>query len=301
MKALPFVCALFAAIPASAQELILPEGARQLTERVRQFERYDLPVGVFDGELIPVQSLEGQITARTWRAGVGSKTTLQVFDPLRAQIADAGFDIVLDCAAVTCGGFDFRFATTVVPSPDMYVAIRDYYFLSAVRGNEALSLLVSRNPPDAYIQTIHVTPVAEGASSDPGRVAPSPETVVPIAEVLQRDGHAILSGLDFGTGADTLGPGPFSALAELAQALRQTPEMRVALVGHTDNVGQLERNILLSKRRAEAVRSRLIEAYDIDGARLEAEGMGYLAPITSNATPEGRETNRRVEAVVLAP
>ena len=48
------------------------------------------------------------------------------------------------------------------------------------------------------------------------------------------------------------------------------------------------------------MRQRLIDRYQIDPARLEGEGMGYLAPVGSNLTPEGREANRRVEAVLLS-
>ena len=70
-------------------------------------------------------------------------------------------------------------------------------------------------------------------------------------------------------------------------------------MGHTDNVGSLDANIALSRSRAEAVRARLIEAHGVDGARIEARGIGYLAPAAANDTAEGRETNRRVEAVLL--
>jgi len=75
--------------------------------------------------------------------------------------------------------------------------------------------------------------------------------------------------------------------------------MRIALVGHTDTVGGLQGNIALSRERAQAVRQRLIDDYDIAPERVEAEGTGYLAPLATNRTAEGREANRRVEAVLL--
>ena len=73
----------------------------------------------------------------------------------------------------------------------------------------------------------------------------------------------------------------------------------MALVGHTDDTGALQANVAVSTRRAEAVRARLIETYGVAANRIEAQGAGYMAPITSNATPEGRDINRRVEAVLL--
>ncbi|SDD69705.1 OmpA family protein [Ruegeria marina] len=300
------LCAALAAFPATAQDfgLSLPQGSRQLTERIRALDSYDLPTGVWANGAVPVRTLEGRVEKRSWRISVGSKTTLQILAPLRDQILEAGFDLLLDCAAQTCGGFDFRFATEVIPSPDMYVAVRDYRFLSAMRGDEALSLLVSRNPPDAYVQLVQVFPRSAPEAEDETVVAPAPVQPAPPIDMmgrLQTRGRVILSGLDFETGAGALGEGPFDTLGELAQILAADPALNLALVGHTDNVGSLESNIDLSRRRAEAVRDRLVEQYGIAPDRLQAQGAGYLAPIASNLTPEGRDANRRVEAVLLAP
>ena len=110
----------------------------------------------------------------------------------------------------------------------------------------------------------------------------------------------MLGGLDFESGTSTLGAGPFEALSQLAQILQAQPDLRIALVGHTDNVGSLEGNIALSQGRAEAVRQYLVAQYRIEPARLEVRGIGYLSPLASNMSQEGREANRRVEAVVLA-
>ena len=109
----------------------------------------------------------------------------------------------------------------------------------------------------------------------------------------------VLRGLDFASGEAVLGPGPHADLAALAAFLAQDPETRIALVGHTDNVGALDANIALSQARAEAVRARLIADHGVDGARVEARGVGYLAPVAANDTSEGREINRRVEVVLL--
>lgn len=71
------------------------------------------------------------------------------------------------------------------------------------------------------------------------------------------------------------------------------------MVGHTDDTGDLQANIAVSTRRAEAVRTRLIDAHGVAPDRIEAKGVGYLAPMASNATAQGRSLNRRVEAVLL--
>lgn len=293
------LCAALAALPAVAQELTLPPEARQLTNRDNPLDSYDLPVAVWDGESVPSREVQGRVVKRTWRMSVGSKTTLQVFAALRDQIEAQGYDILLDCPAEACGGFDFRFGTEVVPSPDMYVSIRDYRFMSAIRGEGVLSLLVSRNPPDAYVQIITVSPV-EVAPLEIAQTGQPEEGSEPgLSANLEAAGRAVLNDLEFETGADALGNGPFAVLSELADWLKQDATRRVVLVGHTDNIGALERNTALSQRRAEAVKARLVEAFEVAADQLETAGAGYLAPVASNATPEGREANRRVEAVVL--
>ena len=69
------------------------------------------------------------------------------------------------------------------------------------------------------------------------------------------------------------------------------------MVGHTDNVGEFNANLDLSKRRAEAVIGVLVGQYKQDRKRLTAVGVSYASPIAANASEEGRAKNRRVELV----
>jgi OOP family OmpA-OmpF porin len=140
------------------------------------------------------------------------------------------------------------------------------------------------------------------ALAAPGAVPAVPvqdEVAQTLGAQLWAQGRAILADLEFTSGAADLGAGPFQSLAMLAQFLQDHPNSRVALVGHTDAVGALEGNIALSRRRAAQVVARLVADYGIDTARLQAEGMGFLAPIASNRTAEGRLANRRVEVILL--
>ncbi|MEA3431203.1 MAG: OmpA family protein, partial [candidate division WOR-3 bacterium] len=79
--------------------------------------------------------------------------------------------------------------------------------------------------------------------------------------------------------------------------LQQNPELKLYVVGHTDNVGSLTYNMKLSQARADAVVTKLISEYSVNAERLEAHGFGFLAPVASNKTEEGRVKNRRVELV----
>jgi len=69
------------------------------------------------------------------------------------------------------------------------------------------------------------------------------------------------------------------------------------VVGHTDNIGDIDYNLRLSKARADAVVRELVTKYGISPDRLKAYGVGSLAPIAPNKTEEGRTMNRRVELV----
>ena len=90
-------------------------------------------------------------------------------------------------------------------------------------------------------------------------------------------------------------------MANLAEALKRDPSLRIKVDGHTDSDGTPEGNKVLSKDRAKAVALELINTYDIDSGRLKAFGYGQEQPVASNATPEGKAANRRVTVSKLAP
>jgi OOP family OmpA-OmpF porin len=289
---------------AAAVELTLPTGARQLADRTVAFDTYALPTGVYKNGDLPTPQLEGRILTETWRISGATATTLQLLAPLRAQLEAQGFDLTFECEDRNCGGFDFRFLIDVVPAPDMFVDIRNFRFLSAVNAKkEAVGILVSPSGSAAYIQIINVVPLTEGSLVT--TIAPTgvPSTGTPatstLAQALLDAGHVVLPDLVFETGSTALGTRPYAALESLSGFLNSNRQFRVVLVGHTDATGDLGGNIDLSRQRAAAVRDRLIENYGVNPDQVEAQGMGYLAPVASNLTPEGREANRRVEAVLL--
>lgn len=306
LRRLAVCLTLFALVPlpVSASELSLPAHARQLSDRVSPLDSHALPLGPFAGGAVAVRVFEGRVARQSWHLEGTAATTLQILAPLRDQIAAAGYDIVFECRDQACGGFDFRFGIEVIPAPDMHVDLRDYRFLAAVRGDdEALGLLVSRVGNSAYIQMIHTSPQEQEGLLITPQAGPGLQDwqgqTDDLAGALRADGHVILADLAFETGAAQLGQGPFASLQALAGFLDANPTYRIALVGHTDSVGSLAGNIALSKRRAGVVRARMLDQHGIAPVRIRAEGMGYLAPVASNLTPEGRKANRRVEAILL--
>ncbi|HEX7114149.1 MAG TPA: OmpA family protein [Steroidobacter sp.] len=116
---------------------------------------------------------------------------------------------------------------------------------------------------------------------------------------LAEKGRVATHGVLFDTGSDRIRPESTPTLAEIGTMLKEHPDLRLAIEGHTDNVGQDAANQVLSEKRAQAVRQYLITEFGIAGDRLEAKGYGASKPVSSNDTPEGRQQNRRVELVKL--
>jgi len=87
------------------------------------------------------------------------------------------------------------------------------------------------------------------------------------------------------------------ALQEISKLLSADANLKLFIVGHTDNVGSIDYNMKLSQARADAVIKALTTKYKINPQRLKACGMGQLGPVAPNKTEEGRAKNRRVELV----
>jgi OOP family OmpA-OmpF porin len=88
-------------------------------------------------------------------------------------------------------------------------------------------------------------------------------------------------------------------LSEVSDAIKQHPEIKLLEVqGHTDDDGNEEFNQQLSQRRADVVRTWLVD-HGIDGSRLSAKGYGFTRPVADNRIRTGRQRNRRVQFVIL--
>jgi OmpA-OmpF porin, OOP family len=116
-------------------------------------------------------------------------------------------------------------------------------------------------------------------------------------DALADKGRVATQGIYFDTGSDRIRPESTPTLKEIGAMLKDHPELKLTIEGHTDNVGSAESNQALSEKRAAAVRQFLIDSYQVDAARLQAKGLGQTKPAGSNDTPEGRQNNRRVELV----
>ncbi|MDH5264569.1 MAG: OmpA family protein [Betaproteobacteria bacterium] len=116
-----------------------------------------------------------------------------------------------------------------------------------------------------------------------------------IFDELSRQGRIALYIL-FDTGKATIRPESQPIVKQVVDMMKAHPEVKVAVEGHTDNVGAPAANRMLSEQRARAVVAA-ITAQGVASERLIAAGFGQDKPVASNANEDGRARNRRVELV----
>lgn len=117
-------------------------------------------------------------------------------------------------------------------------------------------------------------------------------------DALVADGRVSTQGILFDTGSDVIKPHSTPTLEEITSMLKEHADLKLAIEGHTDNAGDAAANQALSEKRAAAVKAYLV-GKGIDASRLESKGLGATKPKVANDTPEGRQTNRRVELVKM--
>ena len=109
-----------------------------------------------------------------------------------------------------------------------------------------------------------------------------------------KDFTGVIQGIEFDRDKASITPGSSTTLDKSAAVLQQYPSLRVLITGHTDNTGVREKNVQLSKERAEAVKAYLV-GKGVNPSRIETKGAGPDEPIDSNVTAVGRQRNRRIE------
>lgn len=295
-------------IQATAVTLDMPSNATLSDETVQALQSYDMPTSGWSSDSgMEVLTATGEVRMLAWRIDAPGVTPLQLLAPLQDQLVADGFEVLFSCTDDACGGFDFRFETPILPAPAMHVDLGDYRYLATRKtgddGVELVSLFASRTTSAGFVQVTRVgqaraNPVA--AADAPAVRAVAATITGNLAQELETRGRFVLADLAFQTGSAQLGDATFASLQDLADYLVANPQRTVALVGHTDSVGSMDGNIALSKRRAGSVLERLVTAYDIPRRQLEAEGMGYLSPLDTNLTDDGRDANRRVEVIMTS-
>lgn len=114
---------------------------------------------------------------------------------------------------------------------------------------------------------------------------------------IKSDETIILKNVFFNTDKYDLLPASFSELEKVIEMLKKEVHIKAEIIGHTDNLGNPESNLILSENRAKSVVNYLIKN-GINPERLTWKGMGESQPIDNNSTKEGRANNRRTEMII---
>ena len=120
-----------------------------------------------------------------------------------------------------------------------------------------------------------------------------------IRHQLIETGSFSTSGILFDVNKATIKSSSAAILADLGKALKENPEVKISITGHTDSDGSETANQLLSEQRAESVKNYLAMNSGIEKSRMTALGKGEAEPVAENTSEEGKIKNRRVEFKVL--
>lgn len=128
--------------------------------------------------------------------------------------------------------------------------------------------------------------------------APVPVTVATPAPIVRQQEYCTTLDIEFEIDNAAIQRAEKEKLAVVANFLNKYSATTAAIEGHTDDVGDTDRNLKLSQRRAESVVDYLVTHYNIAKNRLTATGYGESQPIADNSTEEGKRHNRRIKSVI---
>lgn len=207
----------------------------------------------------------------------------------------AGFETVFACADKACGNFGG------------YVQTWDGA-VTNFGAHESRYALTRLNRPEGTVwAALYVTPIGlpltkvivlEERPMDTGMVKVD---AAALKKGLEEFGYIAVYGIEFDTGKATLKPSSAPALEEVKKLLDESPNLKLYVVGHTDDVGKESANVTLSNARAVAVVQQLTTKYKVAKSRLKPAGVGPYVPVASNKNEQGRAKNRRVVLVEDVP
>ncbi len=263
--------------------------------KVVKFERFSVPAGKISwsnasgrdvfASTIPV---EGKVTAIEY-TNPEKRSVVEIQSNYAEALKQQGFEILYSCMNEECGKGRWK---TKFLKRNLTLGYDDAGLLSAKLHKPDGDVYVVIGTYQHWRQT--QVYVIEAKPMETGMVKVDADALL---NDIERTGHASIYGIYFDTDKAQVKPTSKQALGEIAKLLKNRPDLKIYVVGHTDNVGALDYNMDLSRRRARAVVNVLVNDYGIAAARLHAAGVGPLAPVLANTSDTGRAKNRRVELV----
>jgi OmpA-OmpF porin, OOP family len=248
--------------------------------------------------------LDGEVTRITYLVRPGAFSA-EVFGSLKNDLMAKGFKPYYEAQGAAFGR----------AQGNLYKNVREQLFEYSPKEARFLSAKYDSAPATVYV-ALYVTEYEIGTTSvrvRPGQVVlqldlievkPVSDKLVVVVSAsdisrgLETSGRVALYGILFDTNKSEIKPESRPALDEIAKYLHANPNVKLDVVGHTDNIGSYDSNLDLSRARAAGVVRALVNEWNINPQRLRASGVGFLAPIASNANDDGRTKNRRVELLL---
>lgn len=270
-----------------------------------EFDRKSIPTGPWaDDGFESVETVEGEYLEFTYRFEDGDITTLRVKSNYRRMLEEAGFEILY---AASNDELAYRDGVGFLLQGDFDRPDRrccsasnssDVRYLAARHPEEGVLMSMVTFEAQLGMGTVALVDVVTPEAMD-FATEHQPLTTDEMESGLVQDGRVAVRNIRFAFDSDEILPESADALQTIADLMREQPELRLLVVGHTDNVGDFDYNLRLSMERATAVVEHLDGELGIDRDRLQSAGAGMMAPVTTNRTEEGRTENRRVELVEL--
>jgi OOP family OmpA-OmpF porin len=295
--AITFIIAILVAWAGHALRAQAPDiqpfpGQKLYDKKVTAWDEFEIPIGpVKDGKVSKTDHVEGKITYYDYTNPDG-QSMLEIYRNWEQGMKQAGFEAIFVChgrygkyGKDDCGDTQVH-SNSIGYFPysndDRYMAAK------LTRAGQTTYAILWVPGGHTYVWFIEPKAMATGQVQ---------LTAGKLEDDITAQGHASIYGINFDTGKAEIKPQSEPVLKTIAELLKKDPKLKIHVIGHTDNVGQLAMNMDLSKRRAQAVAAELQKTYGIETARLHADGVGPLAPVATNRTEEGRAKNRRVELV----
>jgi OmpA-OmpF porin, OOP family len=266
-----------------------------------EFEEYRLLTGKVSERERPTtyQDVEGEVTTIDYWVPK-ERSTLEVMRNFEKALGDIGFRALYSCKNEECGGRPFNLTVMAYCCGFGGNHADQRYFagkLERAEGPVYVSLYIVKNTSaggDTANRVHSRLVVVETRSMDVGmKIVTADE----MRNALRTDGRVAIHSIRFAFDSAEIEAGSRPSLDEIGKLLHGQADLKLLIVGHTDNQGRLDYNLDLSRRRARSVGNDLAATYGIDAARLSGHGVGFLAPIATNSSDAGRALNRRVELV----
>ncbi len=264
--------------------------------------------------------LEGKVTRLAYVLPAG-RSPLEVLRNYQDEIKANAGSVLFECKGDECGGdaesgsdhggghsglLEMIFPREAIVSPDFSngnCAVNSHHadqrFIAAKLGDAQIAVMTYTLKDTLYCKalndrTIAIVVLIESKSREQKMVTVAASEM---AKAIDQTGKVALYGILFDFDKADIRPESKPQLDEIAALLKNDANLKLLVVGHTDDKGGMAYNLELSKRRADAVVAALEQEYAVSAMRLVAQGMGSSIPVASNDSDAGRAKNRRVELV----